>query len=40
MYSITRIRPGYWIIRNTYGEKIAETETRRQALSLVWMLTS
>ena len=39
MYSLHRIRPGYWIIRNTYGERIAECETRRQAQSLVWMLT-
>lgn len=38
MYTIHRIRPGYWVIRNLYGERIAETETRRQALSLIWMI--
>lgn len=38
MYTIRRIRPGYWIIRNLYGECIAECETRRQAQSLIWLL--
>ncbi len=39
MYTLHRIRPGYWIVRNLYGERIAECETRRQAQSLVWLLT-
>lgn len=39
MYAITRIRPGYWIIRNTYGERVAEAETLRQAQWLVALMT-
>lgn len=38
MYAIHRIRPGYWIIRNTYGERVAEAETHDQALRVMWQL--
>ena len=39
MYSIHRIRPGYYIIRNLYGETLAECETRREALGIIWSMT-
>jgi hypothetical protein len=40
MYTFHRIRPGYWIIRNLYGERIAECETRRQAMLIIGSLAT
>lgn len=39
MYTLHRIRPGYWVIRNLYGEHIAECETCRQALHIIWSMS-
>ncbi len=39
MYTPHRIRPGYWIIRNIYGEPVAEAETRKQAQLIIWSIS-